>query len=136
MVRASRKKLIVALSLLAAAIVVSFAAWPVRGAACLLFLSPAERKVLGEWQSSMIGGVAVTTIHADHTWTSAGGSCFGDGGPHLSGRWRLDGTDLVFSFTPGRFGRLAAPSPARLSVQQLIDDDRQTRLEALSDSKK
>src|SRR4051812_45970013 len=104
MVRASRKKLIVALSLLAAAIVVTFAAQPIRDAVCLPFRSPAERKVLGDWQSSMLGGVAVTTIHADHTWTSAGGTCFGDGGPYLSGRWRLDGTDLVFSFTPGSLG--------------------------------
>jgi hypothetical protein len=115
---------------------VAFPAQLIRDAVCFPFLSPAERKVLGEWQASMLGGVSVTTIHADHTWRSDGGSCFGDDGPHLIGRWRLDGSDLVFFFSPGQFGTFPVPSPRRFPVQKLIDDDRQTRLAALSDSAK
>jgi hypothetical protein len=132
MVRAPRKKIVIAALALLAVSAIAFAAQPIRDAVCFPFLSPTEKKIVGEWRASMLGGVSFTTIHADHRWTSAGGSCFGDGGPHLSGRWRLDGADLIFSFTPSQFGDLSAPSPWRCSVQQLIDDDRQTRLKALS----
>ncbi|HMG06264.1 MAG TPA: hypothetical protein VK581_12460 [Chthoniobacterales bacterium] len=132
MVRTPRKKIVIAALALLAASAIAFAAQPIRDAVCFPFLSPPEKKIVGEWQASMLGGLSVTTIHADHRWTSAGGSCFGDGGPYLSGHWRLDGADLIFSFTPGQFGDLPAPSPWRCSVQQLKDDDRQTRLEAHS----
>ena len=136
MVTAPRKKIVIATLALLAVAAIAFGAQPIRDALCFPFLSATEKKIVGQWQASMLGGVSVTTIHADHRWTSAGGSCFGDGGPYLSGRWRLDGADLVFSFTPGQFGNLPAPSPTRRSVQQLIDDDRQTRLETLRNSAK
>src|ERR1051325_5847807 len=127
MVKASRKKLVIALVVLVAVATAVFAIHPIRDAICIVFLSPAEKKVVGEWQASMLGGVSVMTIHADHTWSSAGGSCFGDGGPYLVGRWRLDGADVVFSFASGQFGDLPAPPPRRCSIQQLMDEDRQTR---------
>jgi hypothetical protein len=136
MVSTSHKKLVLVSVVLVTAAVIAFAARPIRDAVCFPFLSPSEKKVVGEWQTSMIGGVSVTTIHADHTWTSAGGSCFGDGGPYLAGRWRLDGGDLVFSYYPGQFGDLPAPSPSRRSVQQLMEWDRETRLEVLSNTGK
>ena len=80
MVRTPRKKIVIAALALLAVSAIAFAAQPIRDAVCFPFLSPTEKKIVGEWQASMLGGVSVTTIHADHRWTSAGGSCFGDGG--------------------------------------------------------
>ena len=130
MVKASRKKLVFlsAVVLLTAA-AIAFPAQRIRDAICFQFLSPTERKVVGEWRASMLGGVSVTTIHADHTWSSVGGSCFGDEDDRpIVGRWRLDGSDVVFSFDSRQFGDWPAPDPQRLSIQRLIDEDRETRL--------
>ena len=136
MVKASRKELVFlsAVVLLTAA-AVAFPAQRIRDAICFQFLSPTERKVVGEWQASMIGGVSVTKIHADHTWTSEDGSCFGDDMPPIVGHWRLDSSDVVFSFDSHQFGGWPAPDPKRCSIQRLIDEDQQTRL-ALRDPQK
>lgn len=136
MVKASRKKLVVmSVAVLVAAAVITFAAQPIRDAVCFPFLSPTERKVVGEWQAQLIGGLNVTTIHADHTWTSVGGSCFGDDMRPIVGRWRVDGSDVVLSFDSRQFGDWPAPGPRRYSIQQLIDRDRETRLALRSPQK-
>jgi hypothetical protein len=127
MVRAPRKKIIIAVLALLAIAAITFAAQPIRDAVCFPFLSTTEKKVVGEWQASMLGGVSVTTIHADHRWTSVGGSCFGDD-VRFVGRWRLDGSDVILSFDSRQFGDWPAPDPRRFSIQQLIDEDRETRL--------
>jgi hypothetical protein len=137
MVKASRKKLIFlsVVALVTAAAAVAFPAQLIRDAVCFRFLSPAEKEVVGQWQASMLGGVSTTTIHADHTWTSVGGSCFGDDVRPIAGHWSLDGSDVVFSFASRQFGDWPAPDPQRLPIRRLIDEDRETRL-ALSNPQK
>jgi hypothetical protein len=126
MVSASRKKLVVvAAVLLAAAAVVAFATRPVRDAVRYAFLPAADKKVVGDWQTYSIGGVVVTSIHADHTWTGTGG-CL-QPPPTVRGHWRVDGADVVLAADPDQFGDLTAPAPTRVKIQQLIDDDRQVR---------
>src|SRR6266446_4819438 len=95
MVKAPPKKLvIIVLVALAAAAVITFAARPARQAVCFALLSPAERKVVGEWKTWSIGGEIVNTLRADHTWTSIGG-CLPDAGPS-HGWWRVEGADIVY----------------------------------------
>jgi hypothetical protein len=88
-------------------------------------LSPAEKKIVGEWKTHSIGGEIVTAIHADHTWTSDGG-CI-DGVPPIHGRWRVDGSDIVFYLDSGHTADSSTPAPVRQRIQQIIDDDRQVR---------
>ena len=107
---------------------ITFPAQRIRDAVCFPFLSPTEKKVVGEWHAQLIGGLNVTTIHADHTWTSVGGSCFGDDVRPIVGRWSVDGSDVVFSVDSRQFGDGPALKPRRCSIQQLIDGDRKTRL--------
>ena len=114
--------------LLMTAVAIAFPAQTIRDAVCFPFLSPTEKKIVGEWQAQLIGGLNVTAIHADHTWTSVGGSCFGDDVRPIVGRWRVDGSDVVLSFDSRQFGAWPAPDPRRYSIQQLIDRDRETRL--------
>ena len=121
----------IAAAVLLAVIVTEFVAHPLRRALCFPFLSSTEKSVVGEWQAQMLGGISIMKVHADHTWSSAGGSCFGDGGPYLRGGWRVDGSDVIFTYAPGQFGGADVP-PWRCSIQWLIDQDRHTRL-ALSD---
>ena len=129
MMNASRKKLLFfAVVLLLCAAAIAFPAQSIRDAVCFPFLSAAEKKVIGEWKASMLGGVSVTTLHPDHTWISVGGSCFGPDEPPIVGSWRLDGTDIVFSFDSRQFGQWPAPDPHRLSIRRLIDEDRETSL--------
>jgi len=128
MVKASRKKPVFLTGVaLVTATAIAFPAQSIRDAVCFRLLSSSERKVVGKWQAQMIGGLNVTTIHADHTWVSEGGSCFGDDAAPIVGRWRLDGSDIVFSFNSRQFGDLPAPDPNRLSIQQMIDEDQRTR---------
>ena len=110
-----------------AAAFVSFALQPIRDAVCFPFLAPTEKKVIGEWRAQMIGGVNVTTIHADHRWTSVGGSCFGDDVRPIVGRWRIDGSDVVFQADQYQFPADYHPDPQRLAIQELIDTDRKVR---------
>jgi len=128
MVNAPRKKLVIGLVVFIAAMAAVFALYPIRDAICLPFLSPAEKRVVGKWHAQMIGGINVTTIHADHTWASVGGSCLGDDFVPVTGRWRLDGSEIVFSFDPHQFGDLPTPHSHRYAIQQLIDADRRTRV--------
>src|SRR5204863_9097487 len=122
MVKASRKKLIIAaVVLLAAAVVVVFAGDRVREAVSFVRLSPAEKKVVGEWKAIAMGGEVVTTIRADHTFTSVGG-CL-EGTSH--GRWRLDGSDVLYSYGPPATGGTTEHEPARLPIRRLIDVDRE-----------
>jgi hypothetical protein len=88
-------------------------------------LSPAEKKVVGEWQTYSIGGVIVNTIRADHTWTSVGG-CLPDAGP-TRGRWRVEGTDIVYEIDQHQYPDMPKLGPFRQPIQRLIDDDRQVR---------
>ena len=107
------------------AVFVSFALQPIRDTVCFPFLSADEKKVIGEWwRVQMIGGVTVMTIHADHRWTSAGGSCFGDDVRPIVGRWSIDGSDVVFQADQYQF---------RLAIQELIDTDRKVRSQASKD---
>jgi hypothetical protein len=102
-----------------AAAFVSFALQPIRDTVCFPFLSPAEKKVIGKWRRvQMIGGVNVMTIHADHRWTSVGGSCFGDDVRPIVGRWSIEGSDVLFQADQYQF---------RLAIQELIDTDREVR---------
>jgi hypothetical protein len=118
-------------SAVAAAVVVaafvSFALQPIRDAVCFPFLSPTEKKVIGQWQAQLIGGVNVTSIHADHRYTSAGGSCFGDDVRPIVGRWWIDGSDVVFQADQYQFPADYHADPHRLAIQQLIDTDREVR---------
>jgi hypothetical protein len=57
-------------------------------------LSPNEQKVIGTWASHSMDAAWQLTLNADHTLALA----FDDDGkyaPSASGRWRLDGTELV-----------------------------------------
>jgi hypothetical protein len=127
MVRASRKKVVIGLVIFIAAAVAVVALHPVRDVICLPFLSAAEKRVVGTWHAHMIGGVNVTTIHADHTWSSVGGSCLGDDFAPITGHWRLAGSEIIFSLDPHQFGDLPTPDSHRYAIEQLIDGDRQTR---------
>jgi hypothetical protein len=56
MVNASRKKLLFfSVVLLLCAVAIAFPAQSIRDAVCFPFLSPAEKKVIGEWKASMLG---------------------------------------------------------------------------------
>jgi hypothetical protein len=126
MVKAAPQKLVITvLVALAAAAVITFAARPARDAVCFALLSPAEKKVVGEWKTYSIGGEIVTTIRADHTWTSIGG-CMVDA-PPLNGRWKVGGSDIIYSVDLPVVDDAPPPEPVRVPIQQLIDDDRQVR---------
>src|SRR6266436_5656617 len=96
MVKAPRKKLVIAVVVLGAAVAVVFAAQPIRDAISFVLLSPTEKKAVGEWKTISIGGPVVTTTHADHTWTSVG-VCL-DPSPPIRGTWRVEGSDIVYEF--------------------------------------
>jgi hypothetical protein len=120
--KASRKKLLIAsVALVAAAVVVVLAGDRVRDAVSFARLSPAEKKIVGEWKAIAMGGEVVTTIRADHTFTSVGG-CL-EGTSH--GRWRLDGSDVLYSYGPP--ATETEHEPARLPIRRLIDVDREAR---------
>jgi hypothetical protein len=135
MVKAPLKRLvIIVLVVLAAAAVITFAVRPARQAVCFALLSPAERKVIGEWKSWSIGGEIVNTLRADHTWTSIGG-CLPDAGPS-QGWWRVEGADIVYEIHQRPYPDMPKFGPFRQPIQQLIDDDRQVRSWALHPAKK
>jgi hypothetical protein len=122
--KASRKKLLITfLALVAAAVVVVLAGDRVRDAVSFARLSPAEKKVVGEWKAIAMGGEVVTTIRADHTFTSVGG-CL-EGTSH--GRWRLDGSDVLYSYGPPATDGATEHESARLPIRRLIDVDREAR---------
>jgi hypothetical protein len=124
MVSAPRKKLAIAVAtLLAAVAVIAFARQPLRDAAYFAFLSPSEKKVVGEWKSWSIGGLIVTTHRPDHTWTSAGGCLDGTS----NGRWGVDGTDIVYTLHLPRVDDWPSPAPVRLPIHDLIDADQWVR---------
>jgi shikimate kinase len=117
-----------------AAAFVHFALQPILDALSFPFLSPAEKKVVGEWRAQMIGGVNVTTIHADHTWSSVGGSCFGDEDDRpIVGHWRIDGSDVVLQADQYQFSDDFHPDPRRVAIQKWIDSDREVRSQASQD---
>src|SRR4051794_32907448 len=120
MVNVSRKKLVIAVAaLLAAAAVITFARQRIGDAVCFALLSPSEKKMVGVWKSYSIGGVMVTTYHPDHTWTSVGG-CLD---VTTDGRWRVDGTDIVYTLHLPRVDDWPSPAPVRLPIHDLIDVD-------------
>jgi hypothetical protein len=88
-------------------------------------LSPAEKRLVGEWKSMSIGGEMVMTIRADHTWTSVGG-CLPDVGP-VHGRWRVDGNDFIYETDQHQFPDAPKLKPLRVPIQQLVNDDRVVR---------
>src|SRR4051812_6745245 len=119
-----RRKIVIAIVvLLAVAAVVASARHPIRMAICYVLLSPAEKQAVGEWTSISIGGPVVMTVRADHTWTSVGG-CLEPDIP-INGHWVVDRSDLVY--TPVLpFPDLAPPlDPQRVSIQELIDGNRE-----------
>jgi hypothetical protein len=135
MVKAPPKKfVIIGLVALAAAAVITVAARPARQAVCFALLSPAERKVVGEWKTWSVGGEVVNTFRADHTWTSIGG-CLPDAGPS-HGWWRVVGADVVCEFDERPYPDAPKLGPFRQPIQQLIEDDRQVRSWALQPAKK
>ena len=136
MVRAPRKRVVIGVVVLVAAVSAAFARHPIADAICFPFLSTAERKVIGKWQAEMIGGTNVTTVRADHTWSSVGGSCLGDDDRPIVGRWKVDGSDLVLSFESRQFGDYPAPDPKRLSIQRMIEGDRRARVSASQNPEK
>jgi hypothetical protein len=120
MVKASRKRLIIAaVVLLAAAVVVGFAGHRIREAVCFVLLSPAEKKLVGEWKAIAMGGELVTTVRADHTFTSVGGCLEGT----FRGRWSIDGSDVVYAY-----GLPAADGATnRMPMRRLVEVDREAR---------
>ena len=126
MMSVRRKKLVIAIVvLLAAAAVIAFARQPIRNAVCFAFLSPAEKKAVGEWTSISIGGPVVMTVRPDHTWTSIGG-CLEPDIP-INGRWVVDGSDIIYSVDLPVLDGEPRLQPQRVSIQELIDGDRAAR---------
>lgn len=116
-----RKKLVIAILVLLGAVVGVFSWQPLRSAICFAFLSPTEKKAVGEWTSISIGGPVVMNVRADHTWTSTGG-CVQPDIP-INGRWMVIGSNLVCSVDlPVLSG--VPPLQWRVSIQGLIDGDR------------
>ena len=121
-----RKKLIITIVvLLVAAAVIVFAHQPIRNAVCFVFLSPSEKKAVGEWTSISIGGPVVMTLRPDHTWTSIGG-CLEPDIP-INGRWVVDGSDIIYSVDLPVLDGEPPLQPQRVSIQELIDGDRKAR---------
>jgi hypothetical protein len=133
MVRAPRKKFIIAVAVSTAAALAIFAVHRASDAVRFAFLSATEKKVVGEWKIYSIGGEIVTTIRPDHTWTSIGG-CLEPAEP-INGRWRVDGSDIVYTIDQP-YLEFQKIEPWRQPIQQLIDDDRQVRSWALRPAKK
>lgn len=124
MVKAPRKKLVnVAVVLAAAAAAVTAARQPIRDAVYFTLLSPSEKKLVGEWKGYSIGGVMVTRHRPDHTWTSVGG-CLD---VTTDGRWRVDGTDIVYTLSLPRVDDWPSPAPVRLPIRDLIEADQWVR---------
>ena len=124
MVKEPRKKLvIVTLVLFAAAAAVTVARQPIRDAVYFALLSSSEKKMIGEWKGYSIGGVMVTQHRPDHTWTSVGGCLDGT----TEGRWRVDGTDIVYTLHLPRVDDWPSPAPVRLPIHDLIDADQWVR---------
>jgi hypothetical protein len=119
MMKARRKKAtITTLAVLAAVASITFAAHPIHDAVCFALLSPAEKKLVGEWKS----GTVVNTLRPDHTFTGVGG-CLPDAGP-TRGRWRVEGTDIVYEIDQQQYPDMPKLGPFRQPIQQLIEDDR------------
>ena len=125
MLKPPRKKLIILGAILLVAALAVFAAQPIRDSVCFPFLSSTEKKVIGQWLHSTIGGPVVTTIHADHTWTSTGG-CL-EPPPTIRGHWRIENSDVVFDYDAGQFPAGYHADPQRRAIQELIDTDREVR---------
>ncbi len=124
MVTAPRKNLVImVVVLLVAAAVIVFARHPLRNAVSFALLSPTEKKLVGKWQTYSDGGVIVTTLRPDHTWTSVGGWIDAP----LNGRWAVDGGEIVYSVDLPPAAGAPPLKPVRRPIQQLIDDDRQVR---------
>ena len=120
--KAQRKKAIITtVAVVAAVASITFAAHPIRDAVCFALLSPTEKKLVGEWKS----GTVVNTLRPDHTFTGIGG-CLPDAGPGR-GRWRVEGTDIVYEIDQQQYPDMPKLGPFRQPIQQLIEDDRQTR---------
>jgi hypothetical protein len=125
MVKALRKRLIIAaIVLLAGGVAVAFTGDRVREAVSFVLLSPAEKKLVGEWKAIAMGGEVVTTLRADHTFTSAGGCLEGTS----RGRWAIDGSDIIYYYgdQPAR-DAAAELHPFRMPIQRLIEVDREAR---------
>jgi hypothetical protein len=124
MVKASRKSLIIGvIVLLAAGVAAALSADRVREAVSFVLLPPAEKKLVGEWKAIAMGGEVVTTLRVDHTFTSVGGCLEGIS----RGRWRIDGSDIVYSFGLAAAQGGTEVEPVRMSIQQLTEVDREAR---------
>src|SRR3954453_9651645 len=136
MLMPTRKKVTATVVALLAIAGGTFAIPPVRHAIRFALLSPAEKRIVGEWWSYSIGGVVVERVRADHAWESEGG-CI-DPSPILRGRWRVDGSDLVVEPDRTQFGDSPADVPLsfRQPIKQIIDTDRQVRSFADKPAKK
>ena len=123
MLKAPPKKFIISGAILLVAALAVFAAQPTRDIVCFPFLSSTEKKVVSQWLHSTIGGPVVTTIHADHTWTSPGG-CL-EPPPTIHGHWRIENSDVVFDYDASQFPAGYQADPRRRAIQELIDTDRE-----------
>src|SRR5262249_30280580 len=123
MMNVRRKKLVITIVVLLAVAAVGVFSWqPIRGAVCFVFLSPTEKKAVGEWTYISIGGPVVMTIRPDHTWTSIGG-CLKPDIP-INGRWVVDGSDLIYSVDLPVLDGEPPLQPQRVPIHDLIDGDR------------
>lgn len=125
MVKASRQKVMIAsFALLAAFVAVALTRDRISEAVSFARLSPAEKKLVGEWKAIAMGGEVVTTFRADHTFTSVGGCLEGTS----RGRWSIDGSDIIYHWGDQAAADAAAElHPFRMPIQQLISVDREAR---------
>src|SRR5436309_2125330 len=85
-------------------------------------LSPAEKQLIGTWETQTIEGRIQTTLAADHTWVATGGLT--DGYPNETpthGRWRIEGSDLIRTIEwPSRPEFVEAPKEFRETIDNFV----------------
>jgi hypothetical protein len=99
---ARRKKLLIALAILAASAVIVLTAYRVRHVVLFARLPPTERRVVGTWREVCIDCHDYRIVRPDHSYAVVGSLDFSPTDDPIvlcTGHWRIEGDDIVLDCT-------------------------------------